>query len=125
MLISLSLSVCLRLPRSNYTALVGVWVYGFLVMLLLALDFLYYSAMNYELCRVYLEKWGLGGRWLKQVLHWKPPGLRSHFHPVLGHPWPHQNPQRAEIRCIPTAMHWRNLQIRSQGILVWPWPYTV
>ncbi|GAA6066531.1 protein shisa-like-1a isoform X1 [Tachysurus ichikawai] len=52
---------------SNYTALVGVWIYGFFVMVLLALDFLYYSAMNYEVCRVYLEKWGLGGRWLKQA----------------------------------------------------------
>lgn len=52
---------------SNYTALIGVWVYGFFVMVLLALDFLYYSALNYELCRVYLEKWGLGGRWLKQA----------------------------------------------------------
>lgn len=36
-------------------------------MVLLALDFLYYSAMNYEVCRVYLEKCGLGGRWLKQA----------------------------------------------------------
>lgn len=54
-------------PHSNYTALVGVWIYGFFVMVLLALDFLYYSAINYELCRVYLEKWGLGGRWLKKA----------------------------------------------------------
>uniref|UniRef100_A0A3B1J9Q4 Shisa like 1 n=1 Tax=Astyanax mexicanus TaxID=7994 RepID=A0A3B1J9Q4_ASTMX len=53
--------------HNNYTALVGVWIYGFFVMVLLALDFLYYSAMNYEVCRVYLEKWGLGGRWLKQA----------------------------------------------------------
>lgn len=52
---------------SNYTALIGVWVYGFFVMILLALDFLYYSAMNYEVCRIRLEKWGLGGRWLKQA----------------------------------------------------------
>ncbi|XP_031438645.1 protein shisa-like-1a isoform X2 [Clupea harengus] len=53
--------------HNNYTALIGVWVYGFFVMVLLALDFMYYSAMNYEVCRVYLEKWGLGGRWLKQA----------------------------------------------------------
>ncbi|XP_026166749.1 protein shisa-like-1a isoform X1 [Mastacembelus armatus] len=53
--------------HNNYTALVGVWIYGFFVMILLALDFLYYSAINYELCRVYLEKWGLGGRWLKKA----------------------------------------------------------
>ncbi|KAJ8382794.1 hypothetical protein SKAU_G00035720 [Synaphobranchus kaupii] len=36
------------LQHNNYTALVGVWIYGFFVMVLLALDFLYYSAMNYE-----------------------------------------------------------------------------
>uniref|UniRef100_A0A3Q4AAG2 Shisa N-terminal domain-containing protein n=1 Tax=Mola mola TaxID=94237 RepID=A0A3Q4AAG2_MOLML len=53
--------------HNNYTALIGVWIYGFFVMVLLALDFLYYSAINYELCRVYLEKWGLGGRWLKKA----------------------------------------------------------
>ncbi|XP_051976114.1 protein shisa-like-1a isoform X1 [Xyrauchen texanus] len=52
--------------HNNYSALIGVWIYGFFVMVLLALDFLYYSAMNYEVCRVYLEKCGLGGRWLKQ-----------------------------------------------------------
>ncbi|MFT7816992.1 uncharacterized protein KIAA1644 homolog isoform X1 [Arapaima gigas] len=46
------------LTHNNYTALVGVWIYGFFVMVLLALDFLYYSAMNYELCRVYLENSG-------------------------------------------------------------------
>lgn len=61
----LILLICLSF--SNYTALVGVWIYGFFVMVLLALDFLYYSAINYELCRVYLEKWGLGGRWLKKA----------------------------------------------------------
>ncbi|KAM6985755.1 protein shisa-like-1a [Aplochiton taeniatus] len=63
--------------HNNYTALIGVWIYGFFVMVLLALDFLYYSAMNYELCRVYLEKWGLGGRWLKQA--------RSQWHSGTGH----------------------------------------
>ncbi|KAA0724665.1 hypothetical protein E1301_Tti015298 [Triplophysa tibetana] len=53
--------------HNNYSALIGVWIYGFFVMVLLALDFMYYSAMNYEVCRVYLEKCGLGGRWLKQA----------------------------------------------------------
>ncbi|XP_030645396.1 protein shisa-like-1a [Chanos chanos] len=82
--------------HNNYTALVGVWVYGFFVMVLLALDFLYYSAMNYELCRVYLERWGLGGRWLKQA--------RSQWHsvaqegeqasgPSVGHNLPSQRQQ--------------------------------
>ncbi|XP_061109075.1 protein shisa-like-1a isoform X2 [Conger conger] len=55
------------LQHNNYTALVGVWIYGFFVMVLLALDFLYYSAMNYEVCRDHLERWGLGGRWLKRA----------------------------------------------------------
>ncbi|XP_039523499.1 protein shisa-like-1a isoform X2 [Pimephales promelas] len=63
--------------HNNYTALIGVWIYGFFVMILLALDFLYYSAMNYELCRVYLEKWGLGGRWLKRA--------RSQWHSTTQH----------------------------------------
>ncbi|KAM9496135.1 protein shisa-like-1a isoform 1-T1 [Clarias gariepinus] len=60
--------------HNNYTALVGVWIYGFFIMVLLALDFLYYSAINYEMFRVYLEKWGLGGRWLKQARNqWQRP----------------------------------------------------
>ncbi|XP_018610380.1 protein shisa-like-1a isoform X1 [Scleropages formosus] len=60
--------------QQNYSALIGVWVYGFFIMVLLALDFLYYSAINYELCRVYLEKWGLGGQWLKQARsQWSSP----------------------------------------------------
>lgn len=60
--------------HNNYTALIGVWIYGFFVMVLLALDLLYYSAMNYELCRVYLEKWGLGGGWLQKARsRWKNP----------------------------------------------------
>ncbi|XP_055048805.1 protein shisa-like-1a [Misgurnus anguillicaudatus] len=53
--------------HNNYSALIGVWIYGFFVLVLLAVDFLYYSAMNYEVCRVYLEKCGLGGRWLKKA----------------------------------------------------------
>lgn len=60
-------SLSSSLHHSNYSALIGVWIYGFFVLVLLAVDFLYYSAMNYEVCRVYLEKCGLGGRWLKQA----------------------------------------------------------
>ncbi|CAL9695140.1 unnamed protein product [Knipowitschia caucasica] len=87
--------------HNNYTALVGVWIYGFFVMVLLALDFLYYSAINYELCRVYLERWGLGGRWLKKArsqwhqsmpeesdtqgpLQPAGPGLYQHRHSLRG-----------------------------------------
>ncbi|KAG9332890.1 hypothetical protein JZ751_014420 [Albula glossodonta] len=84
-------SCCASVRRSaglrNYTALVGVWIYGFFIMVLLALDFLYYSAMNYEVCRVYLEKWGLGGRWLKRARsQWnsQPPEEGDpHVHPVI------------------------------------------
>ncbi|KAG7520522.1 hypothetical protein JOB18_031264 [Solea senegalensis] len=73
--------------HNNYTALVGVWIYGFFVMVLLALDFLYYSAINYELCRVYLEKWGLGGRWLKKA--------RSQWHRSM--------PEEGEAQAQPTV----------------------
>lgn len=51
---------------SNYTALLGVWIYGFFVLVLLVLDLLYYSAMNYDVCKVYLARWGIQGRWMKQ-----------------------------------------------------------
>lgn len=57
------------LAGSSYTALVGVWIYGLVVVALLALDFLYYSAQNCEPCRARLEQWGLGGRWLKRGGH--------------------------------------------------------
>ncbi|XP_061086002.1 protein shisa-like-1a [Conger conger] len=73
--------------HSNYTALVGVWIYGFIIMVLLALDFLYYSALNYELCRVHLEKWGLGGSWLKgSGSRWDSPGQgagETPLHPII------------------------------------------
>ncbi|KAJ8262345.1 hypothetical protein GJAV_G00165390 [Gymnothorax javanicus] len=75
------------LQHNNYTALVGVWIYGFFVMVLLALDFLYYSAMNYEVCREYLERWGLGGRWLKQAQsQWNNPPAEEEeppLHPIV------------------------------------------
>ncbi|XP_043822896.1 protein shisa-like-1 [Dromiciops gliroides] len=52
--------------HNNYTALLGVWIYGFFVVILLVLDLLYYSAMNYNVCRVYLARWGIQGAWMKQ-----------------------------------------------------------
>ncbi|KAM6214990.1 protein shisa-like-1 [Rhynchocyon petersi] len=52
--------------HNNYTALLGVWIYGFFVLMLLVLDLLYYSAMNYDICKVYLARWGIHGRWMKQ-----------------------------------------------------------
>ncbi|XDB51051.1 hypothetical protein AB1E18_004605 [Capra hircus] len=42
--------------HNNYTALLGVWIYGFFVLMLLVLDLLYYSAMNYDVCKVYLAR---------------------------------------------------------------------
>ncbi|XP_051780522.1 protein shisa-like-1a isoform X3 [Erpetoichthys calabaricus] len=86
--------------HNNYSALVGVWIYGFFVMVLLALDFLYYSAMNYELCRFYLAKWGFRGQWLQQgQSQWNSP-LEG------GGPQPPQPPP------IPQAMH--NLKPETQ-----------
>ena len=87
------LPVCLS--RSNYTALVGVWIYGFFVMVLLALDFLYYSAINYELCRVYLEKWGLGGRWLKKA--------RSQWHQSM----PEESEAQAQAQPMVPSSHYQ------------------
>ncbi|XP_058529568.1 protein shisa-like-1 isoform X3 [Ochotona princeps] len=52
--------------HNNYTALLGVWIYGFFVLILLVLDLLYYSAMNYDICKVYLARWGIHGPWVKQ-----------------------------------------------------------
>lgn len=96
----------LSLLYSNYTALVGVWIYGFFVMVLLALDFLYYSAMNYELCRVYLEKWGLGGRWLKKA--------RSQWHrPVPGEESETQN--QAQGHPMALSHHHPRHSLRGEG----------
>lgn len=53
-------------PCSNYPALLGVWIYGFFVLALLVLDLLYYSAMNSDACKLYLERWGVHGRWMEQ-----------------------------------------------------------
>ncbi|XP_075458881.1 protein shisa-like-1 isoform X1 [Ascaphus truei] len=52
--------------HNNYSALVGVWIYGFFVVILLVLDLMYYSAMNYEICKLYLARWGIQGKWMRQ-----------------------------------------------------------
>ncbi|KAM8974552.1 protein shisa-like-1 [Pelodytes ibericus] len=52
--------------HNNYSALVGVWIYGFCVVVLLVLDLMYYSAMNYDFCKLYLTRWGLSGKWMRQ-----------------------------------------------------------
>nr|XP_033808471.1 protein shisa-like-1 isoform X1 [Geotrypetes seraphini] len=52
--------------HNNYSALVGVWIYGFFVVILLVLDLLYYSARNYDICKVYLARLGIQGKWMNQ-----------------------------------------------------------
>ncbi|NXR99907.1 SHSL1 protein, partial [Oxylabes madagascariensis] len=52
--------------HSNYSALLGVWIYGFFVVILLILDLLYYSSMNYDICKFYLARWGIQGKWMTQ-----------------------------------------------------------
>ncbi|XP_044306818.1 protein shisa-like-1 [Varanus komodoensis] len=51
--------------HNNYSALLGVWIYGFFVVVLLILDLLYYSSMNYDICKLYLARWGIQGKWMK------------------------------------------------------------
>ncbi|XP_018774094.1 protein shisa-like-1 [Serinus canaria] len=50
--------------HNNYSALLGVWIYGFFVVILLILDLLYYSSMNYDICKFYLARWGIHGKWM-------------------------------------------------------------
>ncbi|KAM4039453.1 protein shisa-like-1 isoform 1-T1 [Anomaloglossus baeobatrachus] len=52
--------------HNNYSALVGVWIYGFFVVVLLILDLIYYSAMNYDICKMYLSRWGIQAKWMRQ-----------------------------------------------------------
>ncbi|XP_027585962.1 protein shisa-like-1 isoform X1 [Pipra filicauda] len=52
--------------HNNYSALLGVWIYGFFVVILLILDLLYYSSLNYDICKLYLARWGIQGKWLSQ-----------------------------------------------------------
>ncbi|XP_072856947.2 protein shisa-like-1 isoform X1 [Pogona vitticeps] len=51
--------------HNNYSALLGVWIYGFFVVVLLVLDLVYYSSMNYDICKLYLARWGFEGKWMK------------------------------------------------------------
>ncbi|XP_027516593.1 protein shisa-like-1 isoform X2 [Corapipo altera] len=52
--------------HNNYSALLGVWIYGFFVVILLILDLLYYSSLNYDICKLYLARWGIQGKWMSQ-----------------------------------------------------------
>uniref|UniRef100_I3N9N4 Shisa like 1 n=2 Tax=Ictidomys tridecemlineatus TaxID=43179 RepID=I3N9N4_ICTTR len=88
--------------HNNYTALLGVWIYGFLVLLLLLLDLLYYSAMNYDVCQVYLARWGLQGRWMKQdPRRWGGPSRA----PRPGPPAPQPQPPPGSQPPAPQAVH--------------------
>ncbi|EHB09786.1 hypothetical protein GW7_03010 [Heterocephalus glaber] len=89
---------------SNYTALLGVWIYGFFVLMLLVLDLLYYSAMNYDICKVYLARWGIQGRWMKQEpRRWGNPAGA----PQAGQPAPQPQPPPGSLPQVPApqAMH--------------------
>ncbi|XP_034993521.2 protein shisa-like-1 isoform X2 [Zootoca vivipara] len=60
--------------HNNYSALLGVWIYGFFVVVLLVLDLLYYSSMNYDICKLYLARWGIQGKWMKpEASRWIKP----------------------------------------------------
>uniref|UniRef100_A0A8C2N069 Shisa like 1 n=3 Tax=Cricetulus griseus TaxID=10029 RepID=A0A8C2N069_CRIGR len=86
--------------HNNYTALLGVWIYGFFVLTLLVLDLLYYSAMNYDICKVYLTRWGIHGRWMKQdPRRWGNPARA----PRPGQPAP--QPPPGVLPQAPQAVH--------------------
>ncbi|XP_004845480.2 uncharacterized protein KIAA1644 homolog isoform X1 [Heterocephalus glaber] len=90
--------------HNNYTALLGVWIYGFFVLMLLVLDLLYYSAMNYDICKVYLARWGIQGRWMKQEpRRWGNPAGA----PQAGQPAPQPQPPPGSLPQVPApqAMH--------------------
>lgn len=96
-----SQALSLLLP-SNYTALLGVWIYGFFVLILLVLDLLYYSAMNYDICKVYLTRWGIHGRWMKQdPRRWGNPARASR----PGQPAPQPQPPPGPLPQAPQAVH--------------------
>lgn len=92
----------LPLLRSNYTALLGVWIYGFFVLMLLLLDLLYYSAMNYDICKVYLARWGISGRWMRQdPRRWGRPARG----PRPAQPAPQPQPPPGPAPRAPQAVH--------------------
>lgn len=100
-LLGVWLSLCFSFP-SNYTALLGVWIYGFFVLTLLVLDLLYYSAMNYDICKVYLTRWGIHGRWMKQdPRRWGNPARA----PRPGQPAPQPQPPPGVLPQAPQAVH--------------------
>uniref|UniRef100_A0A5F8AM58 Shisa like 1 n=1 Tax=Macaca mulatta TaxID=9544 RepID=A0A5F8AM58_MACMU len=88
--------------HNNYTALLGVWIYGFFVLMLLVLDLLYYSAMNYDICKVYLARWGIQGRWMKQdPRRWGNPARA----PRPGQRAPQPQPPPGPLPQAPQAVH--------------------
>jgi hypothetical protein len=98
---SLSRAICLSF-HSNYPALLGVWIYGFFVLTLLALDLLYYSAVNYDFCKLYLARWGIHGRWMKQdPRRWGSPARA----PQQGQPAPQPQPPPGPLPQAPQAVH--------------------
>ncbi|XP_069851956.1 protein shisa-like-1 [Dipodomys merriami] len=87
--------------HNNYPALLGVWIYGFLVLTLLILDLLYYSAMNYDFCKGYLVRWGIHGRWMTQdPRRWGAPAQAPQPQPPPG-----SRPQPPQAAPAPAPGH--------------------
>ncbi|KAM9173260.1 protein shisa-like-1 isoform 2-T5 [Pangshura tecta] len=79
--------------HNNYSALLGVWIYGFFVVILLILDLLYYSSMNYDICKFYLARWGIQGKWMTQAQsRWINPAQ----HPSQVQTQPQSQPQMSQ-----------------------------
>ncbi|XP_026533398.1 protein shisa-like-1 isoform X2 [Pseudonaja textilis] len=82
--------------HNNYSALLGVWVYGFFVVVLLVLDLLYYSSMNYDICKVYMARWGIQGKWMKpETSRWIKPTQDSRQVETQAHSQPASQPSQA------------------------------
>ncbi|XP_047598568.1 protein shisa-like-1 isoform X2 [Lutra lutra] len=100
--------------HNNYTALLGVWIYGFFVLMLLVLDLLYYSAMNYDICKVYLARWGIHGRWMKQdPRRWGNPARP----PRPGQPAPQPQPPPGLLPQAPQAVHTLQREAHSPPLM--------
>lgn len=79
-----------------------MWIYGFFVLMLLLLDLLYYSAMNYDICKVYLARWGISGRWMRQdPRRWGRPARG----PRPAQPAPQPQPPPGPAPRAPQAVH--------------------
>lgn len=89
---------------SNYSALLGVWIYGFFVLVLLVLDLLYYSSMNYDICKFYLARWGIQGKWMTQgQSRWINPAQDTSQVQTQTQPQPPLQPQPQTSQAVRTV----------------------